>query len=34
MTTRRDFFDERLTRLGIEVADIKLLLGESATIQA
>ena len=41
MTTQRDAFDERLTRLESEVvdvktdvADIKSLVGESATLQA
>ncbi len=34
MTTQRDSFDERLTRLETEVADVKSLLGESATVQA
>ena len=41
MTTQRDAFDERLTRLESEVADVKTdvadiknLVGESATIQA
>lgn len=34
MTTQRDAFDERLTRLEGEVADTKVLLGESATIRA
>ena len=34
MTTQRDSFDERLTRLEAEVVDIKTLLGESAAVQA
>ena len=34
MTTQRDAFEERLSRLEGEVADIKDLLGDSATIQA
>ena len=34
MTTQRDAFEERLTHLEGDVADIKTLLGESATIQA
>ncbi len=34
MTTQRDAFDERLTHLEGEVADVKVFLGESATIQA
>ena len=34
MTTQQDSFGERLTRLETEVADVKELLGDSATVQA
>ena len=34
MTTQRDAFDERLTRLEGEVGDIKTLLGENAVVQS
>ncbi len=34
MTTQQDSFGERLTRLETEVADVKEMLGDSATVQA
>lgn len=34
MTTQRDAFDERLSRLEGEVGEIKVFLSESATIQS
>ena len=34
MTTQRDAFDERLSRLEGEVGDIKTLLGENAVVQS
>ena len=34
MTTQQNSFDERSTRLETEVADVKEMLGDSATVQA